>query len=240
MNMPSRRTIVAALSSLATATSWSRAVAQVGGPGPFRVDALPYAPNALEPYIDQQTMSLHHDKHHAAYVNNLNVVAKDVPQIAQVPMQIVLADLNAVPEAVRTTVRNNMGGHVNHTMYWQIMGPNGGAPGGELLAAIERDFGGVGQLQAAFESAGGRVFGSGWVFVTVTRDGKLALEARPNQDTPLMEGKRVLFGNDVWEHAYYLKYQNRRADYMKAWWNTVNWAKLTDRFNQAKVGALTI
>ena len=151
-----------------------------------------------------------------------------------------LGNLEAVPEAIRTGVRNNLGGHANHTMFWEIMGPNGGKPEGEVLAAIDRDLGGLGKFQTDFNAAGGRLFGSGWVFVTVTKDGKLAIETRPNQDTPLMDGKRVLFGNDVWEHAYYLSYQNRRPDYLKAWWNTVNWDKIAERYAAAKAGTLGV
>src|SRR5262245_55358515 len=156
------------------------------------------------------------------------------------PLLELLTDLNSVPEAVRTTVRNNGGGHANHTMFWQIMGGAGGEPKGDVKAAIDRDFGGFDKLQDQFNTAGTRVFGSGWVFVTVARDGKLALVTKPNQDTPLMDGQRTLMGNDVWEHAYYLKYQNRRPDYLKAWWNVVNWDKVSERYSAAKAGTLTI
>jgi superoxide dismutase, Fe-Mn family len=208
--------------------------------GPFKLDPLPYPNNALEPHIDARTMEIHHDRHHAAYVNNLNTIAKDHPAIGTTPLQDVLAKLGDVPEAVRTAVRNNGGGHANHTMFWQLMGPGGSKPEGEVAQAIDRDLGGLQKFQDDFNAAGGRVFGSGWVFVTVTRDGKLALETKPNQDTPLMEGKRVLLGNDVWEHAYYLLYQNRRADYLKAWWNVVNWPKVGERYAAAKAGTLTI
>lgn len=211
-----------------------------GAGEPFVLPPLPYAFNALEKAIDAQTMELHHDKHHAAYVNNLNDAAKMAPQIAEHPMEHVLAKLNDVPQAVRAVVRNNLGGHVNHSMYWQIMSGEGDKASSELAAAIDRDLGGLDKLQADFNTAGGRVFGSGWVFVTVSADGKLAIEARPNQDTPLMDGKRALFGNDVWEHSYYLRYQNRRADYLKAWWTVVNWSKISERYESAKKGTLTI
>ena len=207
---------------------------------PFTVPALAYDFKALEPHIDARTMEIHHGRHHATFITNLNGFAKDAPQIAAKPIPEILADLNAVPEAIRTGVRNNMGGHANHTMFWQIMGPKGGKPAGEVLAAIDRDLGGVEKMQNDFNAAGGRVFGSGWVFVTVTKDGKLALETRPNQDNPMMDGKRALLGNDVWEHAYYLNYQNRRADYLKSWWNTVNWAKVAERYAAAKAGTLAI
>ncbi|MCH4561422.1 Fe-Mn family superoxide dismutase [Mesorhizobium sp. USDA 4775] len=232
-------TAVAATTRISLAQQYDNATS-AGAGAPFVLPALPYATNALEQSIDAQTMELHHDKHHAAYVNNLNDAAKLAPQIAGHPMEHVLANLSDVPESVRTTVRNNMGGHVNHSMYWQIMGGNGANADGELLAAIDRDLGGLEKLQMDFNSAGGRVFGSGWVFVTVSAEGKLAIEARPNQDTPLMDSKRVLFGNDVWEHSYYLRYQNRRADYLKAWWNIVNWSKITERYKGAKEGTLTI
>lgn len=208
--------------------------------GPFTLPPLPYATNANEPHIDAQTMEIHHGRHHAAYVNNLNAVAKDHSQLGAMPLEQVLAKLGEMPEAVRTAIRNNGGGHANHTMFWQVMGGKGGAPGGELAQAITRDLGGLDKLKTDFNGAGARVFGSGWVFVTVDRTGKLALASRPNQDTPLMDGGRVLFGNDVWEHAYYLKYQNRRPDYLAAWWNVLNWDKIATRYAAAKAGSLTI
>jgi superoxide dismutase, Fe-Mn family len=208
--------------------------------GPFQLPPLGYPFNALEPHIDARTMEIHHDRHHAAYVANLNNAVKDHSNIASMPLQDILAKLAEMPEAVRTALRNNGGGHANHTMFWQIMGPGGGQPQGDVAAAITRDLGGLQKLQDDFNAAGLRVFGSGWVVVTVTREGKLALETKPNQDTPLMESKRVLFGNDVWEHAYYLNYQNRRGDYLKAWWNVVNWGKVGERYAAAKGGTLTI
>jgi superoxide dismutase, Fe-Mn family len=208
--------------------------------GPFKLDPLPYANNALEPNIDARTMEIHHGRHHAAYVNNMNNFAKDHPQLAQRPIEDVLAKLSDVPDSIRTGVRNNLGGHANHTMFWQIMGPGGGKPEGELATAITSNLGGIDKMQSDFNAAGLRVFGSGWVFITVARDGNLAIETKPNQDTPLMDGKRVLIGNDVWEHAYYLHYQNRRADYLKAWWNVVNWKKVGERYAAAKAGKLGI
>ncbi len=240
----SRRHLMIAAGSLAAASTLpgvsSRAVFAQSPGGPFKLPPLPYAFNALEPHIDAQTMELHHDRHHAAYVNNANAAAKDHPQFAEKPIHEILANLASVPESIRTTVRNNLGGHANHSMFWEIMGSTPGKPDGDLAAAITRDLGGLEKLQTDFNAAGGRVFGSGWVFVTVTKDGQLALESRPNQDTPLMDGRRVLFGNDVWEHAYYLKYQNRRPDYLKAWWNIVNWPKVAERYAAAKAGTLTI
>jgi Fe-Mn family superoxide dismutase len=238
LNAARAASVVVAVSSSATV----RAFAETGAAsGPFKLPPLPYDYKALEPDIDAQTMELHHDKHHAAYVNNLNTALEDHPQLAELPLHKLLAKLGDVPEAIRTTVRNTGGGHANHSMFWEIMGPPGGAgPDGELKAAIDRDFGGVDKLQKQFNSAGTKVFGSGWVFVTVTKNGKLALASKPNQDTPLMEGGHALFGNDVWEHAYYLKYQNKRAGYVAAWWNVVNWKAITDRYAAAKAGKLAV
>ncbi len=234
-----RRSFMAGTAAAATVAFTSGVSAQAPS-GPFKLDALGYANNALEPHIDARTMEIHHGRHHAAYVTNLNNAIKDHSNVAAMPLQDILAKLGEMPEAVRTALRNNGGGHANHTMFWQIMGAGGGAPQGDLAAAVTRDLGGLEKLQNDFNSAGLRVFGSGWVFVTVARDGKLALETKPNQDTPLMEGKRVLIGNDVWEHAYYLTYQNRRADYLKAWWNVVSWAKVGERYAAARNGTLTI
>jgi superoxide dismutase, Fe-Mn family len=185
-------------------------------------------------------MELHHGQHHAAYVRNLNAAVAQAGEAGKMPLQDMLANLSQVPEAVRGMIRNNGGGHANHTMFWQIMGGSGGEPAGELKSAIDRDLGGPAKMREAFNDAGARLFGSGWVFVTVARDGKLALVTRPNQDTPLMDGARVLLGNDVWEHAYYLKYQNRRPEYLGAWWNVVNWDKVAERYEAAKAGRLTI
>jgi Fe-Mn family superoxide dismutase len=230
----------AAATAISSAASFApRAYAQAPA-GPFKLDPLPYANNKNEPHIDAMTMEIHHDRHHAAYVNNLNGVASQLGGLADKPLDQILAKMSEVPEAIRTAVRNNGGGHANHTMFWQIMGGSGGEPKGDLKSAIDRDLGGLAKLQENFNAAGGRVFGSGWVFVTVARDGKLALTSKPNQDTPLMDGQRVLMGNDVWEHAYYLKYQNRRPDYLKAWWNVLDWNKIEARYAAAKDGKLTI
>lgn len=234
-----RRKFLAGSAAVAAVALARDACAQAT-PGPFQLPPLGYPFNALEPHIDARTMEIHHDRHHAAYVANLNNAVKDHANIASMPLQDILAKLGEMPEAVRTALRNNGGGHANHTMFWQIMGPGGGQPQGDVAAAITRDLGGLQKLQDDFNAAGLRVFGSGWVVVTVTREGKLALETKPNQDTPLMESKRVLLGNDVWEHAYYLNYQNRRGDYLKAWWNVVNWGKVGERYAAAKGGTLTI
>jgi superoxide dismutase, Fe-Mn family len=234
-----RRKFLAGSAAVAAVALARNACAQAT-PGPFQLPPLGYPFNALEPHIDARTMEIHHDRHHAAYVANLNNAVKDHANIASMPLQDILAKLGEMPEAVRTALRNNGGGHANHTMFWQIMGPGGGEPQGDVAAAITRDLGGLQKLQDDFNAAGLRVFGSGWVVVTVTREGKLALETKPNQDTPLMESKRALLGNDVWEHAYYLNYQNRRGDYLKAWWNVVNWGKVGERYAAAKGGTLTI
>ena len=214
--------------------------AQALSPGPYTLPPLPYAFTANEPHVDAQTMELHHDKHHAAYVNNLNAALKDHGQLAALPLQQLLARIDSAPESIRTALRNNGGGHANHSMFWEIMGGKGGAPSGELGAAIERDFGGFDKFKSEFNRRGGARFGSGWVFVTVARDGKLGLTDMPNQDSPLMSGQMVLMGNDVWEHAYYLKYQNRRPEYLQAWWNVVDWDKVAQRHAAAKSGSLTI
>jgi superoxide dismutase, Fe-Mn family len=237
--MLTRRHLLTGCTAIGLVGTLGRSYAQAPS-GPFKLDPLPYPANKNEPHIDAQTMEIHHDRHHAAYVNNLNTAAGQGGDWPNKPLHELLANLNSLPENVRTLVRNNGGGHANHTMFWQVMGGSGGAPDGELKSAIDRDLSGLEKLRADFNAAGGRVFGSGWVFVTVAPDGKLALTTKPNQDTPLMDGQRVLFGNDVWEHAYYLKYQNRRADYLAAWWNVVNWGKVAERYAAAKTGQLTL
>ena len=189
---------------------------------------LPYDAAALEPHIDAQTMQIHHGKHHAAYVNNLNAALEKHADLAAKSAEDLIRNLSAVPEDVRTAVRNNGGGHVNHTMFWQIMGPGkGGAPTGAIADALAA-FGGFDSFKEQMNKAGAGRFGSGWVWL-VDAGGKLAIESTANQDNPLMDGKRPVFGIDVWEHAYYLKYQNRRPDYLAAWWNTVNWDEVNRR-----------
>jgi Fe-Mn family superoxide dismutase len=242
-SMSRRHLVIGATGFAAAVAAPPKVFAQPVAPastGPFSLPRLAYPTNAFAPYIDSKTMEIHHDKHHAAYVANINNVAKTHPQIAQASIPDVLSNLDTLNDEIRATVRNNLGGHANHTMFWEIMGPSGGKAGGEVLGAIDRDLGGLEKFQTDFNAAGGRQFGSGWVFVTVTRDGTLGIETRPNQDTPLMDNKRVLLGNDVWEHAYYLNYQNRRADYLKAWWSTVDWAKISQRYAAAKAGTLVI
>jgi Fe-Mn family superoxide dismutase len=238
--MNRRRVLFGAVAAALTSAAPRReAFAQVPS-GPFTLPPLPYAPTANEPAIDAMTMTIHHDRHHAAYVNNLNNAVKDHSQVAAMPLQDILRRLGEMPETVRTTIRNNGGGHANHAMFWTLMGGKGGSPGGELGAAITRDLGGMDKMQADFNRRGAGQFGSGWVFISVDSTGKLDLAARPNQDTPLMDGQRVLMGNDVWEHAYYLKYQNRRADYLTAWWSVIDWPKVEARYAAAKAGTLDI
>jgi Fe-Mn family superoxide dismutase len=200
----------------------------------FELPPLPYDYNALEPYIDTQTMQLHHDKHHQTYVTNLNNALKD-HEFASLQPEQVLRRINEVPDAVRTAVRNNGGGHVNHTMYWQIMKPNGGGePTGDIANAITSSFGSFDAFKTAFNDAGAKQFGSGWAWVTLGQDGKLQISSTPNQDNPLMNGVFPIMGNDVWEHAYYLKYQNRRPEYLSNWWNVVNWDEINKRYAQAR------
>ena len=196
---------------------------------PHSLPPLPYDFAALEPHIDTQTMQIHHGKHHAAYVNNLNAALEKHPALASKSVEDLIAGLNAVPEEIRTAVRNNGGGHVNHTMFWQIMGPGkGGAPTGAIADAITGAFGTFDSFKEQMNKAGVGRFGSGWAWL-VSSGGKLAIESTANQDSPLMDGKKAILGIDVWEHAYYLKYQNRRPDYLGAWWNVVNWDEVNKR-----------
>ena len=190
---------------------------------------LPYAYNALEPHIDEQTMRIHHDKHHAAYISNLNAALEKHADLQKKSVEDLLRGISSVPEAIRTAVRNNGGGHANHTMFWQLMGPGGGGdPTGAVGGAIKSSFGSFVSLKEQFAKAAMGRFGSGWAWV-IDSGGKLVVESSANQDSPLMEGKKAIIGLDVWEHAYYLKYQNRRADYIGAWWNVINWAEVNKR-----------
>ena len=192
---------------------------------------LPYDFGALEPYIDAQTMQIHHDKHHGTYVTNLNAAVEKHAELGGKSAEDLIKNLNAVPEDVRTAVRNNGGGHVNHSMFWQIMAAKaGGEPGGKVGDAIKQTFGSFADFQTKFNDAGTKRFGSGWVWLVRTKDGKLDIISTANQDNPMMEGHWPIMGNDVWEHAYYLKYKNVRADYLKAWWNVVNWKEVDKRF----------
>ncbi|HEY6406104.1 MAG TPA: superoxide dismutase [Ktedonobacteraceae bacterium] len=203
----------------------------------YELPALPYDYNALEPYIDEQTMHLHHDKHHNAYVTNLNNALKDLSGHPDISAEDMVRRLHEVPEEIRTAVRNNGGGHVNHTMFWQIMKPNGGGePTGALASAISDAFGSFDAFKTAFNDAGVKRFGSGWAWLVLDGNGKLSVRSTANQDNPLTEGLYPVMGNDVWEHAYYLKYQNRRPEYLAAWWNVVNWDEVARRYEQARSG----
>jgi len=201
----------------------------------FNLPDLPYDVAALEPNIDERTMRIHHDKHHAAYVNNLNAALEKHPELAEWSLDKLLRDIDRVPQDIRGAVRNHGGGHANHSLFWEVMAPNaGGQPGGKLAAAIDGKFGDFEDFKSAFSAAAGSHFGSGWGWLTVDADGQLNVLSTPNQDSPLMQGRTPILGLDVWEHAYYLKYQNVRPDYIKNWWNTVNWSAVEARFNAAK------
>lgn len=196
----------------------------------FELPKLPYSVDALEPYIDAQTMTIHHDKHHAAYVSNLNAGLEKHPELAGKTLEALLSDLNAVPDDIRVVVRNHGGGTWNHSMFWEIMAPKaGGAPKGDLAKAIDAGFGSFDQFKAEFEKAANGRFGSGWAWL-VKRGSGLAVVSTPNQDNPISDGATPIMGIDVWEHAYYLKYQNRRAEYVTSWWNVINWEVVAARF----------
>lgn len=196
----------------------------------FTLPPLPYDYAALEPSIDARTMEIHHDKHHAGYVNNLNAALEKAPELQSKSLDDLLQHLDSVPESVRTAVRNNAGGHWNHSMFWEIMSPNGGGePSGKLADAIKKSFGDFATFKAQFSDAAAKRFGSGWAWL-VKNNGNLSITSTPNQDTPVMEKKHPILGVDVWEHAYYLKYQNKRPAYVEAWWNVVNWPEVGRRF----------
>jgi len=200
----------------------------------FTLPPLPYSFDALEPYIDAKTMEIHHDKHHNAYVTNVNKALESAPDLAKLSVEELCASLSKVPESIRTAVRNNGGGHLNHTMFWKLMKKGGGGePSGDLAGAIVSAFGNFADFKTKFTQAGITRFGSGWAWLLI-RDGKLAVESTANQDNPIMDGGKPILGVDVWEHAYYLKYQNRRPDYLEAWWNTVNWSQAADNYAAAK------
>jgi len=205
---------------------------------PHTLPPLPYAYDALEPYIDALTMEIHHTKHHATYVNNLNAALDKHPELHEVPLEVLLRNLESVPEDIRVAVRNNGGGHANHSLFWTVMKPGGGGePTGELAEAIQATFGSFAAFKEKFSQAAATRFGSGWAWLVVNAFGKLEVYSTPNQDSPLMEGKTPILGLDVWEHAYYLKYQNRRPDYIAAWWNVVNWDEVARRYAEAKGGS---
>ncbi|MBD2258783.1 superoxide dismutase [Pseudanabaena sp. FACHB-2040] len=201
---------------------------------PAELPPLPYDYGALEAAIDAETMRLHHDRHHAAYVNNLNEALQDYPDLQGRSVESLLRDLDNLPDDIQTTVRNNGGGHLNHTIFWQIMSPDGGGePTGEIAQAIEQTFGDFSSFQEQFNEAGGDQFGSGWVWLVRNGQGSLEITSTANQDSPIMDGQYPIMGNDVWEHAYYLRYQNQRAQYLENWWNVVNWPEVERRFQAA-------
>ncbi|MGO9596978.1 MAG: superoxide dismutase [Isosphaeraceae bacterium] len=201
----------------------------------YTLPPLPYDYGALEPHIDAKTMEIHHGKHHQAYINNLNAALKGHPDHQGKTIEALISDLNAVPDAIRAAVRNNGGGHANHSLFWQLMKPaGGGEPTGAIAQAITGELGGFAAFKEAFAKAATTRFGSGWAWLVLGNDGKLGVTSTPNQDSPIMDGLTPLLGLDVWEHAYYLKYQNRRPDYIAAWWNTVNWDEVNRRYQAAK------
>ncbi len=198
---------------------------------PYELPPLPYDYNALEPHIDEQTMRIHHDKHHAAYINNVNKALEGQTALANLSVEQLLASLDKVPDNIRTVVNNNGGGHANHTLFWQIMSPQGGGePTGALAHAINTTFGSFAAFKEQFSAAATGRFGSGWAWLVVDSAGKLSIMSTPNQDSPISQGLKPILGLDVWEHAYYLKYQNRRPDYIAAWWNVVNWPKVAELY----------
>jgi superoxide dismutase, Fe-Mn family len=209
---------------------WAQAAA-----GPFTLPKLPYDYDALEPNIDKETMTIHHDKHHQAYVNNLNKAVAGNADLEKKSIEDILRNIDAVPEKIRQAVINNGGGHANHTLFWEIMGPKGGGmPSGELAKAIDKDLKSFDSLKEELSQAGITRFGSGWAWLVVGKDGVLKVYSTANQDSPLMKGDTPILGLDVWEHAYYLKYKNLRPDYVKAWWNTINWNNVATRYQKAK------
>jgi len=201
----------------------------------YELPPLPYDYNALEPYIDEQTMRIHHDRHHGTYVTNVNNALANHPDLAALPVEQLIQNLGRVPEDIRTTVRNNGGGHANHSFFWLIMAPNvGGQPSGALAEAITQTFGSFDAFKDQFSKAAAGRFGSGWAWLTLDGSGALRIESTPNQDSPLMDGRTPILGLDVWEHAYYLKYQNRRPEYIAAWWNVVNWPQVGKNYEAAR------
>lgn len=201
----------------------------------FQLPALPYSNDALEPHIDALTMEIHHDRHHNTYVTNLNAALENAPELQNKSIEELLSDLNSIPESIRTAVRNNGGGHANHTLFWEVIGPNGGgAPTGALAEAIDKELGGFDKFKEDFAKAATTRFGSGWAWLVVGKDGKLAVTSTPNQDSPISEGLTPILGLDVWEHAYYLKFQNKRPDYIASFWNVVNWDEVSKRYEAAK------
>jgi len=227
------KTLLSALSVVLLATVGARA-SDTPPSGPFTLPELPYAYDALEPHIDAKTMEIHHNKHHAAYVNNANKALEGNEDLSKMSVWDLIKHLDEVPDEIRTTLRNNAGGHANHSLFWLMMKPGGGQPTGDLAEAIDENFGSFEEFKKEFSAAAMKVFGSGWAWLTLTPDGEMVIETTPNQDNPMMNGGHPLLGLDVWEHAYYLKNQNRRTDYVDAWWNVVNWDYVAERYAEAK------
>jgi Fe-Mn family superoxide dismutase len=234
------RTAGAGAAALALAP-WNSLLAQAAAKGPYTLPELPYKFDALEPYIDAKTMEIHHDRHHAGYVANLNAAIASDPDLGKMPIDALMRNIDKVPEKIKQAVINNGGGHANHSLFWEIMatakdkgGKGGGEPMGPLAKAIEADLGGFTKFKKDMSTAGVTRFGSGWAWLVVGKDGKLAVFSTANQDSPLMKGQTPILGLDVWEHAYYLKYQNFRPKYVEAWWNVVNWPMVAERFDKAK------
>lgn len=238
MNEISRRQAIKTTALAAAAVAAAPSVFAQPAPTPppaaaFTLPPLPYAADALEPFIDAQTMTIHHDRHHKAYVDNLNKAVAEFPELAGKSIEELLKELYRVPEKIRTAVRNHGGGHYNHSLFWQMMKKGGGEPSPELVQALTKSFGAYSLFKQQFTEAATKIFGSGWAWLVL--DGKaLKIETTPNQDTPLSAGKQVLLGLDVWEHAYYLKFQNKRADYITSWWNVVNWDFVAARYAKLK------
>ena len=228
------KTLLSALSVVLLATVGARA-SDTPPSGPFTLPELPYAYDALEPHIDAKTMEIHHNKHHAAYVNNANKALEGNEDLSKMSVWDLIKHLDEVPDEIRTTLRNNAGGHANHSLFWLMMKPGGGGqPTGDLAETIDENFGSFEEFKKEFSAAAMKVFGSGWAWLTLTPDGEMVIETTPNQDNPMMNGGHPLLGLDVWEHAYYLKNQNRRTDYVDAWWNVVNWDYVAERYAEAK------
>jgi len=223
-----------ALATLPNALAQTNSTAPVAAApsGPFTLPPLPYAYDALEPYIDARTMEIHHDKHHAAYVANLNKAVAEYPDLQKMSVEALVQNLNEIPEKVRTAIRNNGGGDYNHTLFWQMLQKDGGQPKGPLAGALDAAFGNLGSFQESFGKAAMSQFGSGWAWLVVGPDKKLSIEATPNQDSPISQGRQPLLGIDVWEHAYYLKYQNRRADYVAAFAKVIHWDFVSERYEK--------
>lgn len=229
-----RRQFLYSLASTAVLSSWSPLALATEEDGPFKLPPLPYPYEALEPYIDRETMTFHHDKHHGAYIKNLNSAVNKYPDLKNQDVESLLRNLNNLPADIQNTVRNNGGGHLNHQMFWEIMTPDSPKiPEGKIAEAITENFGSFEKFQAAFEKVGLSKFGSGWVWLVMDENQKLQVISTANQDSPILRGMYPIMGNDLWEHAYYLKYRNNRGQYLSQWWNVVNWSEVNRRFEQA-------